>query len=93
MHQPSEKRGSHPGDEFGVAPDDHSEPIPLVQIIGLKPTARRSTHADHVIDAEEAWESWKANARKHISPEVCVHLAESGFPDIAEGLMRARGDM
>ncbi|MGV0796223.1 hypothetical protein ABQF26_04615 [Mycolicibacterium elephantis] len=91
MYQPSHKRGGHPeDDDFGVAPDD---PVRLSEIIGLKRTARQSTPADLVADGQEMWESWKANARKHISPQVCVHLAEMGFTDTAIGLLRARGDL
>lgn len=91
VYQPSHKRGGHPeDDDFGVAPDD---PVRLSEIIGLKPTARRSTHADHVADGETLFEMWKANARKHISAALCDRLARNGFPAAALGLLRARGDI
>lgn len=38
-------------------------------------------------------ESWQAIARRHVSVEVCMDLARQGFPEMARGLMRARGDL
>jgi hypothetical protein len=37
--------------------------------------------------------TWRQIAREHIPIELCMDLADRGFPELARELMRQRGDV
>jgi hypothetical protein len=64
--------------------------------MALADLLRRRRHADTGLadpDPTVRLAYWRNIARRHISVQTCMDLADKGFPELARELMRQRGDI